>query len=334
MKREMDTTWEDTLRMEENLENTNLFNEHPAIGADQVEDAPAATRRKTKPKTKADKFDQYYTRPEVAALCMAYMRNHIPEDEIATWLEPSAGTGAFLTLLPKGRRRGFDIDEEHKHEEVTKQNFLEWIEARSLARPVVTIGNPPFGKNASTALRFVNHAAGFSEWICMILPRTFDKNAMQNKVSLHHHLVRSYPLDPFSFEYEGQPYDVPCCFQVWRRMPDGEKRTPHRPFMEHPDFVFVSNHEDADFAFQRVGVNAGRASKEGLGKSWKSNHFIKVRDGLDPETVMDLLNGIDWDDVRHHTAGNPSIGKGEMIEAYSKMSPPAPNSPGCLDLHD
>lgn len=295
-----------------------------------AEDGTATVDATTDGRTRADLFDQYYTRRDVAALCMEHVRAHVPVDEVATWLEPSAGTGAFLTLLPTPRV-GLDIDDEHSHEEAIAQDFLKWHGGGSLARPVVTVGNPPFGRNASLALAFVNHAARFSDWICMILPRTFDKATMQNKVNLHYELVASHPLDPFSFEYEGQPYDVPCCFQIWRLKPAGEKRRPHRAHMTHPDFRFVASKDDADFAFQRVGVNAGLASREGLDKSWKSNHFIKAADGVDPERLMADLNSIDWKTISSRTAGNPSIGKGEMIEAYSRISPPERVDPLGLD---
>lgn len=270
--------------------------------------------------TKAEELDQYYTRPEIVALCMEYVAKEIPMKEIATWLEPSAGTGAFLTCLPTPRI-GLDIDAEHKHDEVLTADFKEWKGGPALSRPVVTIGNPPFGRNASDALQFVNIAATFSDWICMILPRTFDKVTMQNKINLNFELVKSHRLPADSFLHEDRPYDVPCCFQIWRRLPTGEKRTRRHHHRTHQDFKFVGQKEKPHFAFQRVGANAGLASTEGLDKSWKSNHFIRVNDGVDPKKVMDALNSIDWSGISGNTAGNPSISKGEMIEAYSRLSP-------------
>lgn len=296
----------------------DLFGNHAEAMDNTSDDAVASAAAPEGTQDRSRELDQFYTRPEVAAKCMEYIREHVPDD-IATWLEPSAGTGVFLGMLPTPRI-GFDIDKEHAGEEVKLQNFLEWDGGGNLKRPVATVGNPPFGKNSSLALRFVNRAAGFSDWICMILPRTFDKAAMRNKVSLHHELVESYPLDPFSFEHQGELYDVPCCFQIWKRLPIDKKREIHRPFKTHPDFDFVDDHTKADFAFQRVGGKAGYASREGLAKSWKSNHFIKVKEGIDAQAVMDALNSIDWKDISGNTAGNPSIGKGEMIQAYSVLS--------------
>lgn len=272
-------------------------------------------------------LDQFYTRPDVATACMEKVREFIQED-VGTWLEPSAGTGVFLDLLPTPRI-GLDLDPQHP--EILCRDFLSWKEGPNLVKPVVTVGNPPFGRNSSLALKFVNEAAKFSKWICMILPRTFEKKAMQNKMSKHHELIYSEPLDSYSFIHRGEPYCVPCCFQIWKLLPKTQKRTLHRPEMTHPDFKFVENHEDADFAFQRVGVNAGKASKEGLLKSWKSNHFIKAVNGVDPDELMANLNSIDWKAISGKTAGNPSIGKGEMIEAYSIKCPPGAR-PGMFDF--
>ena len=276
---------------------------------------------------KSRKFDQFYTCADVASDCLKKARKYI-KDDIATWLEPSAGAGAFLKLLP-APRIGLDIDPQHP--EVLHANFLTWKKGEMLARPVVTIGNPPFGKNSSLAIQFVNEAARFSDWICMILPRTFEKSSVQNKVNRHFELVKTYLIKPNSFIYCGEPYNVPCCFQIWRRLPTTQKRKLHHSEMTHPHFSFVENPKKADFAFQRVGVKAGKASIEGLDKSYKSNHFIKASEGVNPVDIMKDLNSIDWKVISEKTAGNPSISKGEMIAAYSIIHPPG-SKPGMFDF--
>jgi predicted RNA methylase len=290
-------------------------------------DAATGSKNENADNDQSRELDQFYTHPDIAADCLAKAREHIKGD-VATWLEPSAGTGAFLKLLPTPRV-GLDIDPQHP--EVLHANFLTWKKGEMLARPVVTIGNPPFGKNSSLAIQFINEATRFSDWICMILPRTFEKSFVQNKVNRHFDLVKTYPIQPDSFIYRGEPYNVPCCFQIWKRLPTTQKRDLHYSEMTHPHFSFVDKPSKADFAFQRVGVNAGRASIEGLDKSYKSNHFIKASDGVNPEDLMRDLNSIDWKVMSEKTAGNPSIGKGEMIAAYSIIHPPG-KKPGMLDF--
>ena len=272
-------------------------------------------------RARAKSFDQYYTAPWIVDMCMDIIRHFVPVEEIDLWIEPSAGAGAFLEKMPRPRL-GLDIDERHRSEEVEIKNFLEW-DYHSAQGRIAVIGNPPFGKNSSLALKFINRSALFADWICMVLPRTFEKAAMQNKVNMGIELVADSQIviPDNGFVHNGEPYNVSCCFQIWRRLPSDSPRKPKRAVLKHEDFEFVESPEDAHFAFQRVGVRAGRASTEGLTKSWKSNHFIKVRDGLDWKKVMATLNSIDWGKISASTAGNPSIGKGEMIEAYARIAP-------------
>lgn len=273
-------------------------------------------------RSKARDLDQFYTRPEVASMCMEKIRQIVPIEDISLWIEPSAGTGIFLDIMPEPKR-GFDIDAEHAGNEVEIQNFLTW-DYHGLPRGVATVGNPPFGKNSSLALEFIKQAAKFSDWICMILPRTFEKETMQNKIPRNFELVEDsmMVLEPYSFMHDNEPYDVPCCFQIWRKLPVGEVRGMYRQVRSHPDFSFVNEPEEADFAFQRVGVKAGMASVEGLKRSWKSNHFIKASEGVDWKALMDDFNSIDWKSISGKTAGNPSISKGEMVAALSVIRPP------------
>lgn len=265
-------------------------------------------------------LDQFYTHPDVAAACMGHVRDKVVGD-FSLWIEPSAGTGAFLDLLPYPRM-GLDLDKERRHPEIEPGiDFLEWREWRQLPKPVVTVGNPPFGRNASLALKFMNKAMLFSDHVCMILPRTFEKEAMQAKIDKRFKLVETYAIAPFSFVHEGKPYDVPCCFQIWSRLPEGVHREDDDRYLKHSGFSFVENHEEAHFAFQRVGAKAGHVSEEGLGKSWKSHYFLRANDVTDIKSrkLMAILRSIDWTEVRARTAGNPSIGKAELVKAYGAI---------------
>lgn len=288
-------------------------------------------------------LDQFYTRPEIAVECMnrvaLAVAKHV-DGVVGTWLEPSAGKGAFFDLMPTPRI-GLDLDP--AHDDVVEQNFLTWDGGERLPGPVVTVGNPPFGKNASLALKFVNRAAAFSDLVCMILPRTFEKHAMQLKVASTHELVENHPLDPDSFSFDGVDYAVPCCFQIWKRLAKG-RRVSQPTMLTHHHFEFVDNQdlepeqerialERTDFAFQRVGGRAGLASTEGLSKSWKSHYWIKANtEFVTASELMARLNAIDWNEHKHRTAGNPSIGKGELVLEYAKLFPHLPPSQGMLAI--
>lgn len=294
---------------------------------------------------RARDFDQFYTRPSVARECLDFMHRVLAEqgEDMSShkglWIEPSAGTGVFLSLLPENRI-GIDkdppatpnedlTDEERRlRAEIATADFFEWSPPADHVRPVITVGNPPFGRNGSLALRFLDRAAGMSKYVCFILPRTFEKQATQDKVNPHLELLDTMTLGDDSFTHCGRTYNVPCCFQVWRVREDLAKRPRKVRPLAHGDFIIVPryhNEGDADFAFQRVGAQAGQVSTEGLSKSWKSHYFIKVAtDEVDVRAVLASLDEV-WARIRQKTAGNPSIGKGDLIEEYVRATGrPAP----------
>lgn len=288
----------------------SLFNEI----ARPKEDAPIPpTAREL-----ARERDQFYTKPEIAQKCMDWIHETVPGFE-GTWLEPSAGAGAFLDIMPNPRI-GVDLHPADRPEGATpviEADFLTW-KADGVVRPIITVGNPPFGRNASLALRFINHAMTVSDIICFILPLTFDKLVTQEKVDKHLELILNERLPDNSFIHHGQDYNVPCCFQIWRRIPNNGRRGKAERFLTHSHFEIVPDHKKADLAFQRVGARAGRLSKDGLEKSWKSHYFIKLKPGIDEDQFTRDIEAINWEKIRERTAGNPSIGKGELIAAYDE----------------
>jgi len=276
--------------------------------------------------------DKFYTKPEVAEACMDFVRHTLEAEgvtHVGTWLEPSAGAGAFLHLMPAGNRIGFDIAPAPGVDDVVEQDFTRWKGLNSLPGPVVTVGNPPFGRNASLALRFVNLLAGGrkGDYVCFILPRTFEKVAMQHKVGQSLRLVAEMKMATNSFTHDGRDYPVPCCFQIWTHMGNEYQRDrQHRP-IEHNDFDIVPGEngfahlpedEQPKFAFQRVGGQAGMVSVEGLTKSWRSHYLIKPNIACD--VLFERLKALEpkWLAIRERTAGNPSIGKNELVEAYQQ----------------
>ena len=251
-------------------------------------------------------LDQYYTDTGVASFCLNMVSNHYNISEYQC-LEPSAGTGSFFNLLPTGSL-GFDLDP--RAAGIILSDFFDVVLPIKEYNPILTIGNPPFGKNSSLAVRFFNHAAQFSQVIAFIVPRTFRKPSVQNRLDQAFSLIEEAILPQNSFVFEGQPYDVPCVFQIWERLADDRKLI--TTVTQHPDFEFTTS-QNADFAIQRVGVNAGTI-KTNLTVSKQSHYFVKAR----VAGVEDIMRNIDFDRVKHDTAGNPSISKHEVIGLYSE----------------
>ena len=72
---------------------------------------------------------------------------------------------------------------------------------------ILTLGNPPFGKNASLAQKFFNRSAIYSDAIAFLIPRTFRKASMINRLNRNFHCIfdETVPENQFVFEYK--PYD-------------------------------------------------------------------------------------------------------------------------------
>ena len=87
------------------------------------------------------------------------------------YIEPSAGDGSFYSLLPEDRRVGVDI--EPKCGGVIQSDFLSW---KPVSVKNICVGNPPFGLRGNLALKFINHASTFSDFVCFVLPQLFDSD--------------------------------------------------------------------------------------------------------------------------------------------------------------
>jgi len=214
----------------------------------------------------ANDLDQFYTNVDVVEKCL----EGISFDDYDIVLEPSAGSGSFLNLLPKDKRQGLDL--EPAHDEVIKQDFFDFVPDSS--KKYYVVGNPPFGKNSSLAVKFFNKSAKFADKIAFIIPRTFRKEEFQNKLDLNFHLVREELLPEESFHTPmGEAYKVPCVFQIW------EKRNTKREKVEvlrtHEDFEFLSP-QDYDFVLRDVVVNVN-------GSTYKSKDQIKYDSMTDEE---------------------------------------------------
>lgn len=217
--------------------------------------------------------DQFYTCEHVAKLCVDILLQHVPTT--IPWVEPSAGEGVFLRLVPHSV--GYDIDP--KHPSIQKTDFLQL----DVPQGCLVFGNPPFGRQSSLAKQFIRHAAEKADWIGFILPRSFMKPSMQSAFPLHFHLVESVELPDNSFLVNNNPYDVPCLFQLWKR----ETTNRNVETSASPEgFVYVKKTEPHSFAFRRVGINAGKCCLPSQDLSVQSHYFVRLDDQTKISSVI------------------------------------------------
>jgi predicted RNA methylase len=250
---------------------------------------------------------QYYTNPNIAGKYYKVIESLINLDNYELQLEPSAGTGSFFNLMDTDKRVGLDIDP--KYPGIECINFFDY---QPLNKSIITIGNPPFGKNASLAVKFFNRAATFSQVICFIVPKSFKKDSIQNKLNLNFWLLFEEDLPKNSFVYDGKAYHVPCCFQIWEKRE--EKRQQVIIDLKNDIFEFVKKNQKPDLAVRRVGGTTGKAHLKMKDLSESSHYFLKVKNKMNKEDLAKLINGIDFNKIINSTAGIKSLSKHEFVK--------------------
>ena len=257
--------------------------------------------------SKSKELDQFYTKKELAIDIYEYLDGTFNLSEYFL-IEPSAGEGAFSDLFHK---KSISLDIEPKADNVLKKDFLEFdflfLDEKD---KVFTIGNPPFGKNSSTAVKFFNKSAEHSDFIAFIVPKTFKKVSIQNKLNLDFKLFSELPLPENSFLHDGEQYDVPCVLQVWKK--DLPPRKKVNTNIKSKYFEFTSK-ADGEFAIRRVGGLAGKVILDFEDYQESSHYYIKSK--IDIEDLIDALeSGFQFlNNAASNSAGNPSLSKYELI---------------------
>ena len=203
-----------------------------------------------------DGKDQYFTKRSVAQGYIEITNKLFPFKDYDLILEPSAGEGAFLDYLPKGKSLGVDIDPQRK--DVVEQDFFEY----STNKKTLTIGNPPFGIRNKLSVRFFNHAANFSDTIAFIIPNPWKMYSIHKRLDNRFKLVYEEQLQPFSFQKQGKSpgkrhlednsTNVNCVFQIWTKeetdLPDLRKY--EKDPKSHPDFTTYGYFADKKIGYR------------------------------------------------------------------------------------
>lgn len=256
----------------------------------------------TKSNGRKDFLDRFYTPIPIIEKCLTLLNL----DEYDCIIEPSAGTGNFVDKLPSCY--AYDIAPERK--DIIKQNWFELDKnIFNTYNNILVIGNPPFGEQNTLAIQFFNEAAKFCNTIAFILPLSFKKNSIQNRLNLNFHLKNEILLEDCYFYLKNQEIiEVPCVFQVWKKQDSLRKKIQLKTTSNL--FTYVSPNE-ADFRVQRVGGNAGKASFD-LNRAKSSNYFIKNNSNKTNEEFVEYINQLIFPSIEF-TVGPKSLSKGEMI---------------------
>ncbi len=168
-------------------------------------------------------MDQFFT-PETVAKDMihktfSFIKSNWKDINLNNYtiIEPSAGDGVFFHNFPeKYEKIGLDLDP--KARDIIKKD---WFDFEPISNKNIVIGNPPFGLRGQLALKFINQAAKFSDFICFILPPLFNSNGKGSpmlRINKNFYLAKEFKIKDNNFNYpNGTKVKINAIFQIWTK---------------------------------------------------------------------------------------------------------------------
>ena len=260
-------------------------------------------------------IDKYYTKTNIVTQCLDKIKEHINIQQNDLIIEPSAGNGAFITGIKQltSNYKFYDIMPENP--EIEMQDYLD-LDSNFTKNfeNIHCIGNPPFGRQSSIAIKFIKKSCEFCNTLSFILPKSFKKDSLKKTFPLQFHLLFEMDLPYKSFLVDGTEHDVPCIFQIWAKKDYDREQTEK---LEPTNFVFVKKTETPDISFRRVGVNAGNIDTNINEKSEQSHYFIKFTNNKTINENIEQLSKIQFN--FNNTVGPKSISKQELMKEFVKF---------------
>jgi len=265
---------------------------------------------------KRNTIDKYYTKNIVVKLCLNFVKKYIHISNNDLIIEPSAGNGSFIEGIKLLSNNFIFYDLEPENKEIIKQDYLlyNYNNLKNNFDNIHIIGNPPFGRQSSLAIKFIKKSCEFCNSISFILPKSFKKNSLKKIFPLNFHLIFEIDLPHKSFLVDSNEYNVETIFQIW------EKKNINRLSIEKLkpyNFIFVEKTHNPDISFRRVGANAGTIDINITEKSIQSHYFIKFTNNKSINDNIKQLSNITYE--FDNTVGPKSISKQELIIRFNTL---------------
>lgn len=215
-----------------------------------------------------------------------------------TLLEPCVGNGALLKSISNPSTT-YDIAPHYKG--AIQQDYL----LAPITKHQLVFTNPPFGRNSSLAVKFFNRACLDSDRVAFIVPQSFRKTTIIDRLDEWFHPVFDADLPDQHFILpNGDKRLVKTCFQLWSRR--HYKRNLFKSFVT-PDLFFqkVKSPVDADFALRTQGSSAGLVLKDLLntdGSTFSPGTTAYIKGD------KSLFTQHDWTTIASFTSAIPAIG--------------------------
>ncbi|UUD36156.1 hypothetical protein NPA08_00165 [Mycoplasmopsis citelli] len=282
------------------------------------------------------KKEQFFTNPKISDLLVRkiteFFSNSIYQRTI---IEPSAGSGNFInSLINYGIKAenilAYEIDKSFsKNKLLMIKDYL--LEDIPYNENNFIIGNPPFGKNGSLALKFLNKGLSESPYVALILPMSFKKYSKHKHVLQGAQLLWEIDLPENSFLVRNSQYDVNCVFQLWSN-PKVKSFLPNKRILQSPklkveDFItytynntpktlkfFNKDKYQWDLAIIRQGFYdySKIITKESELSTNRQYIFIKIINPI----ALSILKQIDFNKLSQKNTIIPGFSKSDLITAY------------------
>lgn len=165
------------------------------------------------------KKDQFYTPDNTVKECftifLQVLQKYNENYNDYIFIEPSAGNGSFLSILPDNT---IALDIDPKNEKILQQDFLDWS-PNDFTKKYIVFGNPPFGLRGHLALKFINHSYNFADYVCFILPQLFEsdgKGVPRTRIK-NYNLIYSNKVQDKFYSPDKKEIKINCIFQIWSK---------------------------------------------------------------------------------------------------------------------
>jgi predicted RNA methylase len=163
-------------------------------------------------------LEQFYTPTNAAKELTRFLIETVGVDTNVEWIEPAAGTGNFMKAMKDaGVSKITAYDIEPYNAGIVKADFLK----QQLVTAKVSLTNPPFGRNNSLSIPFFNKLASSCDVIAFIVPRSWRKWSVVNRLDRNFVKIVDYDLKLNYVDGNGtrltKSTSLNTVFQVWVR---------------------------------------------------------------------------------------------------------------------
>ena len=276
-------------------------------------DVVSRPRRKMLGNRRVTGMEQCYTPPHVAEAVIDAVTALVPDWRDRPWLEPCGGTGTFVDVL---RSRGVEdvtaVDLEPRHPDVREADFL--VDALPPISGAITATNPPFGRNNAMSVPFFNRAAEVSDVIAFIVPRSWRKWSVVNRLHPEFHCILDDDLQIDYLDADGEKLyernNLRTAIQVWRR--GTELRT--RIDAEDRGYIRKVTPTEADVSLTIFGRGCGTVRTEFARVPNTTQMFLEVRD----RQVLEALRSVDFSRFYNNVAYTEALSIKEIFHLLNE----------------